>query len=70
MSYETDAMRALSAFIKKYRGLKYTLKEFNSNINVLKALTIELAKANELKEIELGIRSKEEYSYKTKTRIK
>ena len=43
---------------------------FNSNINVLKALTIELAKANELKEIELGIRSKEEYSYKIKTRIK
>lgn len=70
MSYETDAMRALSASLKSTEGLKYTLKEFNSNINVLKALTIELAKANELKEIELGIRSKEEYSYKTKTRIK
>ena len=70
MSYETDAMRALSASLRKTEGLKYTLKEFNSNINVLKALTIELAKANELKEIELGIRSKEEYSYKTKTRIK
>ena len=70
MSYETDAMRALSASLRNTAGLKYTLKEFNSNINVLKALTIELAKANELKEIELGIRSKEEYSYKTKTRIK
>ena len=70
MSYETDAMRALSASLKSTEWLKYTLKEFNSNINVLKALTIELAKANELKEIELGIRSKEEYSYKTKTRIK
>ena len=68
MSYETDAMRALSASLRNTEGLKYTLKEFN--INVLKALTIELAKANELKEIELGIRSKEEYSYKTKTRIK
>ena len=67
MSYETDAMRALSASLRNTEGLKYTLKEFNSNINVLKALTIELAKANELK---LGIRSKEEYSYKTKTRIK
>ena len=66
MSYETDAMRALSASLRNTEGLK----EFNSNINVLKALTIELAKANELKEIELGIRSKEEYSYKTKTRIK
>ena len=52
------------------KNLNIFLKEFNSNINVLKALTIELAKANELKEIELGIRSKEEYSYKTKTRIK
>ena len=70
MSYETDAMRALSASLRNTEELKYTLKEFNSNINVLKALTIELAKANELKEIELGIRSKEEYSYKTKTRIK
>ena len=70
MSYETDAMRALSASLRNTEVLKYTLKEFNSNINVLKALTIELAKANELKEIELGIRSKEEYSYKTKTRIK
>lgn len=70
MSYETDAMRALSSSLKSTEGLKYTLKEFNSNINVFKALTIELAKANELKEIELGIRSKEEYSYKTKTRIK
>jgi len=70
MSYETDAMRALSASLRNTEGLKYVLKEFNSNINVLKALTIELAKANELKEIELGIRSKEEYSYKTKTRIK
>lgn len=70
MSYETDAMRALSISLKNTDGLKYTLKEFNNNINVLKALTIELAKANELKEIELGIRSKEEYSYKTKTRVK
>ena len=70
MSYETDAMRALSISLKNTDGLKYTLKEFNNNINVLKALTIELAKTNELKEIELGIRSKEEYSYKTKTRVK
>lgn len=70
MSYETDAMRALSISLKNTDGLKYTLKEFNNNINVLKALTIELAKANELKEIELGIRSKEEYSYKTKTRVR
>ena len=43
MSYETDAMRALSASLRNTEGLKYTLKEFNSNINVLKALTIELA---------------------------
>ena len=50
MSYETDAMRALSASLRNTEGLKYTLKEFNSNINVLKALTIELAKANELQE--------------------
>lgn len=70
MSYEVDAMRALSISLKNTDGLKYTLKEFNNNINVLKALTIELAKANELKEIELGLRNKEEYSYKTKTRIK
>ena len=40
MSYETDAMRSLSASLRNTEGLKYTLKEFNSNINVLKALTI------------------------------
>lgn len=40
MSYETDAIRALSSSLKSTEGLKYTLKEFNSNINVLKALNL------------------------------
>lgn len=70
MSYETDIMRALNASLRNTEGLKYTLKEFNSNIDVLKLLAVELAKANELKEIELGLRSRENYSYNPKTRIK
>lgn len=62
MSYETDIMRALSANLKNTEGLNYRLKEFNSNIDVFKALTYELQRANELKEIELGLRNKSEYS--------
>ena len=72
MSYETDAMRGLTMALRNSDGLKYALKDFNSNIEVLKFLSIELAKANELEEIKLGLRSKEEYSYKAniKTRTR
>ena len=72
MSYEADAMRALTIALRNSDGLKYALKDFNSNIEVLKFLSIELAKANELEEIKLGLRSKEEYSYKAniKTRTR
>ena len=72
MSCETDAMRALTMALRNSDGLKYALKDFNSNIEVLKFLSIELAKANELEEIKLGLRSKEEYSYKAniKTRTR
>ena len=72
MSYEADAMRALTIALRNSDGLKYALKEFNSNIEVLKFLSIELAKANELEEIKLGLRRKEDYSYKAniKTRTR
>ena len=72
MSYEADAMRALTMALRNSDGLKYALKDFNSNIEVLKFLSIELAKANELEEIKLGLRNREEYSYKAniKTRTR
>ena len=70
MSYETDIMKALNASLRNTEGLKYTLKEFNANIEVIKQLAKALDRANELKEIELGLRSREEYSYKVKTRRK
>ena len=46
MSYETDVMRSLTL----------ALRENNNNIAVLKYLSLELRRANELKEIELGLR--------------
>ncbi len=52
MSYSDDSMRSLSESLKKTDGLKYAIKELNNNTNLLKLLIIEMAKANELKEIE------------------
>ena len=52
MSYETDVMR----------NLTLALRENNKNIEVLKYLSLELRRANELKEIELGLRKVEDYS--------
>ncbi len=52
MSYETDVMKSLTL----------ALRDSNRNIEVLKYLVVELKKANELKEIELGLRSPLEYS--------
>lgn len=70
MSYEADAMRALSASLRNTEGLKQAIREANDNIEVLRTLALELSKANQLKEIELGLRSKEEYSHKTRTRTR
>ena len=67
MSYEADAMRALSASLRNIEGLKHVIREVNDNNEVLRTLALELAKANQLKEIELGLRSREEYSYKVRT---
>ena len=53
MSYETDAMRALCASLRNTEGLKQAIREVNDNIEVLRTLALELAKANQLKEIEL-----------------
>ena len=53
MSYETDVMR----------NLTLALRENNKNIEVLKYLSLELRRANELKEIELGLRKAEDYSF-------
>ncbi|OLA35137.1 MAG: hypothetical protein BHW38_01455 [Firmicutes bacterium CAG:321_26_22] len=53
MSYETDVMR----------NLTLALRENNKNIEVLKYLSLELRRANELKEIELGLRTVEDYSF-------
>ena len=64
MSYSNDSMRSLSESLKKTDGLKYAIKELNNNTNLLKLLIVEMAKANELKEIELGLRNKEDYTYK------
>jgi hypothetical protein len=50
MSYETDVMRSLTL----------ALRENNKNIEVL---SLELRRANELKEIELGLRKVEDYSF-------
>ena len=54
MSYETDVMKSLTL----------ALRDSNRNIEVLKYLVVELKKANELKEIELVLRSPLEYSFK------
>ena len=53
MSYETDVMR----------NLTLALRENNKNIEVLKYLSLELRRANELKEIELGLRKVEDYAF-------
>lgn len=53
MSYETDVMRSLTL----------ALRDNNQNIEVLKYLSLELRRANELKEIELGLRKVEDYSF-------
>lgn len=53
MSYETDVMR----------NLTLALRDNNKNIEVLKYLSLELRRANELKEIELGLRKVEDYSF-------
>ena len=53
MSYETDVMRSLTL----------ALRDNNKNIEVLKYLSLELRRANELKEIELGLRKVEDYSF-------
>lgn len=53
MSYETDIMR----------NLTLALRDNSKNIEVLKYLSLELRRANELKEIELGLRKVEDYSF-------
>jgi hypothetical protein len=60
MSYETDVMR----------NLTLALRENNKNIEVLKYLSLELRRANELKEIELGLRKVEDYSFNQKNQKK
>lgn len=60
MSYETDVMRSLTL----------ALRENNKNIAVLKYLSLELRRANELKEIELGLRKVEDYSFNQKNQKK
>ena len=60
MSYETDVMR----------NLTLALRENNKNIEVLKYLSLELRRANELKEIELCLRKVEDYSFNQKNQKK
>ena len=45
------------------RSLTLALRDSNKNIEVLKYLSLELKRANELKEIELGLRKREDYSF-------
>ena len=71
MSYETDTMRSLTAPLRSSEGLKYNIKKLNENIEIIKYLANEIQRANELKEIELGIRNVQDYSFsnhKTKRR--
>ena len=71
MSYETDVMQSLTAALRSSEGLKYNIKKLNENIEVIKYLVGEIQRANELKEIELGIRNIQDYSFsnpKTKRR--
>lgn len=71
MSYETDVMQSLTAALRSSEGLKYNIKKLNENIEVIKYLVDEIQRANELKEIELGIRNIQDYSFsnpKTKRR--
>lgn len=69
MSYETDLIKSLIVALNKTEGLKYDIKKLNENIEIVKYLAKELQKANELKEIELGIRSPRDYSF-SNTKIK
>ena len=57
MSSEVDTMRSLTAPLRSSEGLKYNIKKLNENIWVIKYLANEIQRANELKEIELGIRN-------------
>ena len=71
MSYETDVMQSLTAALRSSEGLKYNIKKLNENIEVIKYLVDEIQRANQLKEIELGIRNIQDYSFsnpKTKRR--
>ena len=71
MSYETDVMQSLTAALRSSEGLKYNIKKLNENIEVIKYLANEIQRANELKELELGIRNVQDYSFsnpKTKRR--
>ena len=71
MSYETDVMQSLTAALRSSEGLKYNIKKLNENIEVIKYLANEIQRANELKEIELGIINVQDYSFsnpKTKRR--
>ena len=57
MSYEEDVMQSLTAALRSSEGLKYNIKKLNENIEIIKYLANEIQRANELKEIELGIRN-------------
>ena len=52
---ETDLIRGLVYALRDADGLKEQLKLFNGNISVFANIAYELKRANDLKEIELGI---------------
>lgn len=55
MSYSDEIMRALTIALKNTDGLKYAMKEFNENAEILERLTLAIEKQNELKERELRL---------------
>ena len=55
MSYTADAMNNLARALRDTEGLKYSIKKFNNNIEVLERLAKAIERQNELKEIELGL---------------
>lgn len=70
MSYETDKMLSLINALRNTDGLKRELSKFNASLPNLKLILYELERANDLKEVELGIQTIDGYKAKKRTRGK
>ena len=69
-SYETDLLRSISYGLRNLNKDMYNVRNVRE---LLEPLTREIQRANELKEIELGIRKPTDYTFKEtepKTRVR